>query len=384
MHTLTRIYFGLYLLLFFGMAQEDTLHLLECQISGTQVPHTPWLVAIVLTVVCLCLVGILHRTFCKLCHVQTDIPAYFTTAWMATILVSVPFASYLYFVTLAIAAIALCAVCLYLHHRWGLAKKNVGAWHKVMFHIVFLLLLSIYLGIGAAATDTDHYEMKTSQLLHDGKFKKIKHVGAKSLETTPRLIAMRTYAMATAPGLLGERFFDQPLTTSTNATSLLMPYDSRQAILFPIDSLCCKLRSPHPSIEEQNKAEKAIDYFRHAAENAGQHPSIAADYYLCALLANRQIDRFAHEIQHYYPRQVREQKHLPKYYAQALVLYTHMRTRPSVVFSDAAIEANYNDYSEMRDTLRRADIRNNMLRRSYGETYWWYYQEGLHAHSPSH
>lgn len=384
MHIVTRIYFGLYLLLFFGMAQEDTLHLLECQLLGTQVPYTPWLVAIVLTVVCLCLVRILHRTFCKLCHAQTAIPAYFATAWMATILVSVPFASYFYFATLTIAAIALCAACLYLRLRWGLAEKNVGAWYKVMFHIVFLLLLSIYIGIGAAATDTDHYEMKTSQLLLEGKFKKVKHVGAKSLETTPRLIAMRTYAMATAPGLLGERFFDQPLTPSTNATSLLIPDDSRQAFLFPVDSLCRKLRASRPSVEEQSKAEKTIEYLRHAADNTGPHPSIAADYYLCALLANRQIDRFAHEIQHYYPQQVRQQKHLPKYYAQALVMYTHMRTRPTLVFSDAAIEANYNDYSEMRDTLRSADIRNNMLRRSYGETYWWYYQEGLHAQSPSH
>lgn len=154
--------------------------------------------------------------------------------------------------------------------------------------------------------------------------------------------------------------------------------------MFPIDSLCQKLRAPRPSAEEQSKAEKAIDYFRQAAENAGHHPSIAADYYLCALLANRQIDRFACEIQQYYPRQVREQKHLPKYYTQALVMYTHMRTRPTVVFRDAAVEANYNDFSEMRDTLKRADIRNNMLRRSYGETYWWYYQEGLRAQSPSH
>lgn len=384
MHILTRIYFGLYLLLFFGMAQEDTLQVLECQTLGRQMPHTPWLVAIVLTAICLCLVRMLHRAFSKLCHAQTAIPAYFATAWLATMLVCVPFASCFHFATLTIAAIALCAACLYLHHRWGLSEKNVGAWHKAMLHIVVLLLLSTYIGIGAAATDTDHYEMKTSRLLLEGKFKKVKHIGENSLETTPRLIAMRTYAMATAPGRLGERFFDQPLTPSTNATTLLLPQDDRQAILFPVDSLCRKLRAPRPSAEEQSKAEKAVDYFRFAAENAGSHPSIAADYYLCALLANRQIDLFAREIQHYYPQQVRKQKHLPKYYAQALVMYTHMRTRPTVVFSDAAVEANYNDYSEMRDTLRRADIRNNMLRRSYGETYWWYYQEGLHAQSPSH
>lgn len=384
MHILTRIYFGLYLLLFFGSAQEDTLHLLECQITGTQVPHTPWLLAIVLTAVCLCLVRILHRAFCNLCHAQTPIPAYFATGWFATILVSIPFASCFHLPTQTLAAIALCAACLYLNRRWKHAEKNAATWHKAMTHIVFLLLLSIYTGIGPAATDTDHYEMQTSQLLRDGKFKKVKHIGGKSLETTPHLIAMRTYAMATAPGLLGERFFDQPLPPSTNATSLLIPQDSRQTILFPIDSLCQKLRAPRPSAEEQSKAEKAIDYFRQAAENAGHHPSIAADYYLCALLASRQIDRFACEIQQYYPRQMREQKHLPKYYTQALVMYTHMRTRPTVVFRDAAVEANYNDFSEMRDTLKRADIRNNMLRRSYEETYWWYYQEGLCAQSPSH
>ncbi len=382
MNILTRIYFSLYLLLFFGTAQDDALHLLECQIAGKQMPHTPWLVAIALTAVGIGLVRALQSTFCKLCH--TAIPAYFATAWLATMLVSVPFASCLHVVVLTLAAIALCAISLFLERRWLHQSTNATTWHKAMTHTAVLIILSIYMGIGAAATDTDHYEMKTSLLLLEEKPEAVKRIGEKSLESTPRLVAMRSYAMATAPGKLGELFFDQPLMPSANATSLLLPQDDRQALLFPLDSLCKKLCAPRPTAAEQSQAEKAVDYFKHAAEKAGPHPSIAADYYLCALLANRQIDRFAHEIGRYYPSQLHKQKRLPKYYAEALVMYTHLRTRPVVVFNDAAIEANYNDFSEMGDTIRRADIRNNMLRRSYGETYWWYYKEGRHAQSPSH
>ncbi len=382
MRIVTRIYFGLYLLLFFGTAQEDTLHFIESLCFGKPAPHTPWLVAIVFTALALSLTNVIGRLFCK--HCRTAIPAYFTTAWAATMLVSAPFASWVRLTSITVAAVVLCAACMYLQRRWEAAQKNSTMWHRAMSHTVFLLLLSVYMGVGAAATDTDHYEMKTSQLLLKGKPKKVKHIGAKSTETTPRLIAMRAYAMATAPGLLGDRFFDQPLMPSTDATSLLLPQDDKQTVLFPADSLCHKLSAPLPSAAAHTQAEEAADYFRHAAEKAGFHPSIAADYYLCALLANRQIDRFAQEILRYYPRQVREQKHLPKYYAEALVMYTHMRTRPAVIFSDATIEANYNDFSEMGDTIHQTDVRNNMLRHSYGETYWWYYKEGRRAQSPSH
>lgn len=382
MPILPRLYFAVYLLLFFGKAQEDSLHLLESQLLGQYAPHTPWLLAVILTALAYALTTFLSKRFAK--HHKSTSAVYVLTAWMVTILVSLPFASWLYLTCLTIIAAALCAASIYLQQRWETKHEGAALWHPGMSYIAFLLALSLYMGIGAAATDVEHYEMQTAQLLHKERHNKVKHIGKEALDTSRRLVAMRAYAMGTAPGLLGDRFFDQPLERTTDATSLLLPTDCRQELMFSADSLCKMLGAKRPTTEEQTDAEKAEAYFKRVAESRGFHPSVAADYYLCALLANRKIDAFAQEIQRYYPRQTREQKHMPKYYAQALVMYTHLRTRPAIVYSDAATEANFKDYSDMGDSLKNAAVRNNLLRRSYGETYWWYYKEGKYAQHASH
>lgn len=99
----------------------------------------------------------------------------------------------------------------------------------------------------------------------------------------------------------------------------------------------------------------------------------AVDYYLCALLMDRNIDLFVREITKLYPRRIRSH-HLPQYYAEALVYYTRTRTRPLVVYHDAAIEANLRDYTEMAAKYPDRSVRYNMMRRSYGETYWFWHE----------
>ena len=74
----------------------------------------------------------------------------------------------------------------------------------------------------------------------------------------------------------------------------------------------------------------------------------------------------------YYPRETQKGK-LPTYFAQALVLYQHSCLQPVTSYSDNSIEANYQDYGEMGDSISNPLVRNNMLRNSYGETYWWWY-----------
>ena len=103
------------------------------------------------------------------------------------------------------------------------------------------------------------------------------------------------------------------------------------------------------------------------------HSLPALDYYLCALLLEGNLDIFSKEFLRLYPRSLRNKK-LPIYFAEALFLYTHTRTRPILVFHDSAVEANWQDYSTMKTGQTDSTIRQNLLRRSYGQTYWWWYE----------
>ena len=64
---------------------------------------------------------------------------------------------------------------------------------------------------------------------------------------------------------------------------------------------------------------------------------------------------------------------LPKHYREALILYTHLRSNPIVVFHDDIIDADYRDYQEMERKYANSQERQTMLRDTYGKTYWYYY-----------
>ena len=71
---------------------------------------------------------------------------------------------------------------------------------------------------------------------------------------------------------------------------------------------------------------------------------------------------------------------------EALVLYTHTWLHAECSFSDAAIEANYMDFQQLRKEIRRKHrisghhsmAEANLMREAYGRTYWYYYYYGQH------
>lgn len=156
---------------------------------------------------------------------------------------------------------------------------------------------------------------------------------------------------------------------------MLIPTDEKQNLLFPASNLTQLLGC------SRHAGEDVLTYLHRcawlSAFRNGQKRSAAIDYYLCALLLNRQLERFSVEIMRFYPKEV-DNGTLPTYYAQALMLYRRTCSQPTVLYEDNSVEANYQDYSDMADTLSDAAVRNNLLRRSYGETYWWWYSYGEH------
>ena len=100
------------------------------------------------------------------------------------------------------------------------------------------------------------------------------------------------------------------------------------------------------------------------------------DYYLCCLLADRDLDAFAKEL----TKTVNVDDSLacdslPRHYREALVLYQHVRSQHITNYKDATLEA---DYRDMRKLLAEKRDRREILfemKKIYGNTYWYYYQE---------
>lgn len=363
-----RYVFALFLLLFFRYAQYDVLAYIMSSMVGHYMKPWPWTVAIVLTLL-LVLVGHGTELVLKKRTIHHRLP-YVVVGWGAAAITSAPFVSIYYQIGLLIVAVAVAGVMM-----WTDKFSQRSFSQKTYVALLQLILLCLFVGVGNGVTDLTHYELRTAQALQSDHPKGAYKVGEKSYTTSPRLFAMRCYLMATIHKHgLGNKVFEQMVPAGGGASCLLLPNDEEQRLLFPISN------QEHLLGSARHVNETPLQYFKRcawlAAFKGHRANNVAIDYYLSALLLERRLDLFAQEIDRFYSREVQQGK-LPTYFAQALVLYQRSRTQPIVRYQDSGIEANFEDFSDMGDTISNRTIRCNTLRNSYGETYWWWYTYGI-------
>ena len=369
-----RLLFTIYLLLYFRFAQYDVSGYWLSLVAGHFVEPWPWTMALVATGVLLLVLCLTEKL---LAHWHKPvIVAYAIVAWLATAGVGMAFTTVWHQLLLAAGGLVLAWLLMItdkrLRHRSRITPQTFGV--NFQFFAVQMLLLCLYVGVGNGVTDLQHYELRTAQALQSKHPKRAYKVGDKSYATSHRLFAMRCYLMATTQKKgLGNEASSQMVPDGGAASLLLLPTDNYQQLLLPASKLEELLGS------RRHANEGALAYLHRCAwlsafKGDGKHTA-AADYYLCALLLERKLDLFAREIVNYYPTEVAQSK-LPRYFAQALILYQRTRTQPNVFYTDSNIEANYRDYTDMADSIPDRTVRTNMLRYSYGETYWWWYSYG--------
>lgn len=95
-------------------------------------------------------------------------------------------------------------------------------------------------------------------------------------------------------------------------------------------------------------------------------------YLLSGLLLERDIDRFARNVKHFYTIN----DSLPQHFKEALVLYQHLRSNPVTDFKNEIMETDYDGVQEIIRNVKDANERNAELYRTYRKTYWAYYFRG--------
>ncbi len=367
-----KFFFILFILLFLIYPEGDVINYLQSCIVGHPLTAHPFMSALVLVIF---LATILHfgEKILNKHHIESS-PIYVFCSWLVVAGTSYSFVSWQYQLILFLSAIA---IVFLIHFVKKAINVSLGStlWKNAQATSLQFLILFLYIGIGNGVTDVHHFELRTAQVLIDNKPNKGRHIGEKSYATSQRLFSMRCYLLAkSSKHGLGNEFLEQ-VVPQAGAASLLFPNDKKQQLLISQDSLYNLLGST------RFQHEPPIAYLRRCAWNASlknsKNKHAAIDYYLCGLLLDKNLDVFANEVKRFYPHKITSGT-LPTYFAQALILYKHTRTQPKVFYTDNSIEANFQDYSDMGDTIPNKLQRSNMLRRSYGTTYWWWYYYGKH------
>jgi hypothetical protein len=226
------------------------------------------------------------------------------------------------------------------------------------------LLMALQIMCVAWTSNTNavsHYRMQTETLLADGAYQKALEVGKYSDESDANLLMLRMYALA-RENALGERLFEYPITASVEQ---ILPTSGRTRMYFcPEDSLY-RFLGGRPA--EAMTPMHFLDLLERRDSVVSRQ---VADYKLCALLIDRQIDRFAREVGKYYALDER----LPKHYREALVLYTHSRSNPIVTYHHAVTDEDWRNLQELESRYPNPTERKGRVEDQYHGTYWYYYR----------
>lgn len=233
----------------------------------------------------------------------------------------------------------------------------------MVINLATLALMIIFVARMGNTNAVFHYRTSMEAQMVKGDFASALKVGDRSLESDHNLLMLRMYALA-RENALSERLFDYPVTGS--ASQMLPTNGTSRMLLYPVDSLY-RFMGARPA----RKMEPML-YLRLLERQDSVVPRQVADYYLCGLLIDRQIDRFAKDITRYYP----VDEHLPRHYREALTLYTHLRSHPSLVYKHPVTEENWNNLQELESRYPDRTERKGKVFDLYGNTYWYYYEYG--------
>ncbi len=212
-----------------------------------------------------------------------------------------------------------------------------------LFQLVVMMLLVVLVSNG---NQVFHERMKMERLMKEGNYAEALEIGRSSLDTDSSLTMLRVACLHRTKRM-GDQLFHYPLVGGSKA--MIPDGVTTKAMMWDVPKWMRPMKNGK------------LKYLR------------PVDYQLCGLLLDKQIDRFVIELQ---KRQAIDSISLPRHYKEALILYAHSRTHPKVVYHDAVMEADFQDFQGMERKYSNEMERNAALRDTYGNTYWYYYRYG--------
>lgn len=241
------------------------------------------------------------------------------------------------------------------------SRTATGLFSRCMWvNMLTMALMIIGVTLTANTNAVFHFRSHAENALINHDYDEALRVGNESLETDASLMMVRMYALS-RKGQLGERLFHYPVYPSSEA--ILPTKTVARMLMYPADSVYRYLGAV-PRRPMQPKEYLA------AIMRSGQAKAPAADYLLCGYLIDKDLDSFARQIGRFYT----VNDSLPRHYREALVLYTHLRSHPEVVYHDPVLDVDYDDLQQLEASYSLATERKGKVMEHYANSYWYYYE----------
>lgn len=241
--------------------------------------------------------------------------------------------------------------------------NNVGLFDRPTWvNLLCMAFMMIVVGLCATGDSVLHDTMKIENDIEHGRYDEAMMVGCRNPHTDANLTMLRAYVLA-HQGKLGESLFTYPLAgTSSDLVPLTGGTRCRK---MPTDSIY-RLLGAKPLHG------MTTDAYLRALLITGQATPAVADYILIGYLLDRKIDAFAKELPNHYAIN----DSLPHHYREALVLYNHIRSNPSVVYHNNVMDTDFEDMQKLEARYSERSEKNLNVFDHYAGTYWWYYEYG--------
>lgn len=244
-------------------------------------------------------------------------------------------------------------------------RRAVGykPFHLLWRNFVLLFLMMLVCGAIPRTNEVHHYEYAAERYVVRQQYDKVLSVADQSLHSTRRLTELRMYALAQR-GELAERLFDYPQLyggeglLSVSDTDSIYRYSSRR--------ICLRLGAlPGSNIRNTLQylwALNAVDSLR---------SPLTIDYQLCYLLLDRRLRSFSKKLVEYYPS---SDTPLPRAYSEAVIYINNVSGGSLNYPVSQDIIDRFNWYQHRKQELSAEKGGENILRREFWNTFWWYYE----------
>ena len=366
--TVCAIVFLLFVAIYVFFYQEDTLALTQHILSGGATIYSRVIGGIIITIV----LALLHFTTAKvmrtkpLCiYALSCFPSLYILAMLTDFDTSQPLSPWRWWAILMPLAAAVWWGVVYflgellryrcsdIRHEEGYLARTLGC------NIFILAAMMIGVGLLSNSNDITHYRLRMERLLMHGEYAKALEVGKASDKTDASLTMLRVFALA-HEGRLGDELFKYPVR-GTSASIVPELSDGKMLMLSP-DSVYRMLGA----IPRHGQTTK--NYLK-AIVKSGQATKAAIEYQLCGMLIDKDLDGFVNLLM----KTHKIDDTLPLHYREALILYTHRRASPKVVYRNTVMDTDYDDMQRLEAETKSPGERRIQIYKQFSGTYWEYF-----------
>ena len=366
--TVCAIVFLLFVAIYVFFYQEDTLALTQHILSGGATIYSRVIGGIIITIV----LALLHFTTAKvmrtkpLCiYALSCFPSLYILAMLTDFDTSQPLSPWRWWAILMPLAAAVWWGVVYflgellryrcsdIRHEEGYLARTLGC------NIFILAAMMIGVGLLSNSNDITHYRLRMERLLMHGEYAKALEAGKKSDKSDANLTMLRVFALA-HEGRLGDELFKYPVR-GTSASIVPELSDGKMLMLSP-DSVYRMLGA----IPRHGQSTK---HYFNAIVKSGQATKAAIEYQLCGMLIDKDLDGFVNLLM----KTHKIDDSLPLHYREALILYTHRRSSPKVVYSNTVMDTDYDDMQRLEAETKSPGECRIQIYKQFSGTYWEYF-----------